>query len=136
MSASRTAPSVLLLAALAVTAGAVHAVVSVEHFHEHWAFGAFFVVTAVAQIAWGIRVWSHPTSKLLVAGAAGTAGIVAVWAWSRTVGIPLGHEHGGAEAVGLVDAVTTLAEVATIALVLAVIRVRAPRVVSVDGARV
>ena len=136
MSTSRTAPSLLLLAALAVTAGAVHAVVSVEHFHEHWTFGVFFVVTAVAQIGWGLRVWSRPTSKLLMAGAAGTAAIVAVWAWSRTAGIPLGHEHAGPEAVGLVDAVTTLAEVATVALALTVIRGRAPRVVSVDGARI
>jgi hypothetical protein len=45
---------VLLLAAFAWAAAAIHAVAAVPHFEEYTLFGAAFAVLAVAQAAWGV----------------------------------------------------------------------------------
>jgi hypothetical protein len=103
-----------LAAAFSVGAAAVHAVVCPEHFHEGLVYGEFFAVSAGAQLAWAGLVIFRPRRWLLVAGLAGNLAIVALWAVTRTVGIPLGPEAGEIEAVGVLDAVAGILEVAIV----------------------
>ena len=94
-----------------IGAALVHAAVSVQHFSQWWAFGTFFVVLAAYQAVWGVlaieplgRRWL--SSAVLVNGAT-----VLLWAWTRTVGLPLGPEPGESEPAGLADVLTTVLEV-------------------------
>jgi len=130
--------SVLLLAALAMTAGAVHASLIVEHADEYWAFGAFFAACAVIQISWGIRLLDGRGPVGLRAGVAGMLGVVALWAFSRTLGLPLGPEPGQPEAVGAVDVATAVAEVAAAMVAATLVRATRPssRAPEWRGARV
>jgi hypothetical protein len=102
----------LLAAALSVGAAAVHAVVCPEHFHEGLLYGQFFAVAAGAQLTWAVLVIFRPRRWLPVAGLVGNLAILALWAITRTVGIPFGPEAGEIEAVGVLDAIATALEVA------------------------
>ena len=97
-------------------AGLIHVVAAFEHVEEYALFAAFFAVLAPAQFAWGVLVYRRPERRLLVAGAIGSLLVVAVWAVSRTVGLPIGP--GQPEAVGAIDALCSLDETLLAALVL------------------
>src|SRR5205085_1661332 len=95
----------------------IHAVVIAVHFEEYWLFGACFAVAACLQAIWTAQVWSGPlTPRLLVAGAVGNGALALVWAISRTVGLPLGPRPWRPEAVGAVDVLSTLDELAAVGL--------------------
>lgn len=98
----------LLLAAVVASAaaGGVHAAVAPGHVADGLAVGTFFLVTALAQSAWAAAAIWRPTRPLLLAGLAGNAAVVAVWAISRTSGLP-GVEGGRPEAVGALDLAAT-----------------------------
>jgi hypothetical protein len=100
----------LHLAALSLVAGAIHAVAAVPHLDEYRVSGVLFSVLALFQIGWGIGVYRRPSPPLLLAGIAVSCAVIAVWALSRTVGLPLGPEAGSAEAVGPLDAIATAIE--------------------------
>jgi hypothetical protein len=117
--AVRLDQAVVLLAALSWVAALIHAVVVPEHWHEYRPYAVCFAVLAAAQAGWSIAVFHDPTLRLLRAGAVLCAGVVAVWAVSRTVGMPVGPEAGSPEPVGAVDAAATLSELAIIGLVAA-----------------
>ena len=98
------------LALLSAGAGAIHLAVMGEHAREWWLFGLFFAASGAAQLVWAVVVASRGTRSLLVAGAIGNAAIVALWAASRLVGVPVGPHAGTPEAVGLADVVATAYE--------------------------
>ena len=104
----------LMAAALSVGAATVHAVVCPEHFHEGLLYGEFFAVAAGAQLTWAGLAIFRPRRWVLAAGLAGNLAILVLWAITRTVGIPLGPQAGTIEAVGALDAVATVFEVAIV----------------------
>lgn len=106
--------ALLTVAAIATAAAAgIHLAVAPEHFREWWGFGAFFVVCGAVQLAWA-AAW--PSSG--VAGIAGNVSLIALWALSRTAGLPFGPDAGTPEAIGPVDVATVLVElIAVVALV-------------------
>ena len=106
----------LHLAALSMVAGAIHAVVAAPHLAEFWLFGSLFVALAVFQLGWGALLYRRPSPELLRIGAWVSAGVIAVWLASRTVGLPVGPGAGRAEAVGAVDAIATAIEAAIVGL--------------------
>lgn len=108
-------------AALTLGAGAIHFAVIRAHFDESALFGLFFVVTALLQIGWSLAVALVPSRSLLLAGAAGNAGIVLVWLASRTTGLPVGPEPWKREAVGSLDLFATAFEVLAIYLTLSLL---------------
>jgi hypothetical protein len=112
-----TRRSLAACVALAWVSAATHVVAAVEHLEEYVPFAIAFAVLTVLQIGWGARAWARPTSRLLLAGAAGSLAVTAVWALSRTVGLPIGPEAGQAEAVGALDLVATATELALVAVV-------------------
>jgi hypothetical protein len=103
-------PRELLLALMSLAAAAIHFAVTGDHIEEHLAIGAFFLVVAWAQALWAGAVVLRPRRWLYVAGIAGNAAIVAVWAASRTVGVPIGPEPWTPEAIGAADLVSTILE--------------------------
>jgi hypothetical protein len=96
-------------------AAAIHASAAGPHF-AHWVpFGALFVLTALAQAAWAALVLTAPSARLLAAGAIGNAGVVAVWAASRTVGLPVGPDAWTPEPVAALDLAATSFEIVVVA---------------------
>jgi hypothetical protein len=102
------------LALCSAGAAAIHASVCSDHFREFFAFGVFFVIAAVLQAMWAVRVCIRPSRALLVVGAAGNAAVILVWALSRTAGLPIGPEVWRPEAISMLDLIATLLEVALV----------------------
>ena len=120
----RAVASVTLLGA-----GVVHAIVVPQHLHEWVAAGVFFVILAVVEAIGAAVVWSDRMigSRLVVNGlVAVTAGTIALWAVSRTVGLPFGPDPGMPEAVGAWDIAATTMELITLVALLWPARVPSP----------
>lgn len=100
-------------AALAYASGA-HLTALPHHAEDSAWVGAAFAAAAALQAVLAAAI-------LLRRRAASTAAVVssivlmAAWAASRTVGLPLGFHGGEAEAVGMVDASAVVAELAVVA---------------------
>lgn len=127
-------------AGLSAVASILHGVVTPQHFDEWWGYGAFFVIAAVAQMAYAVILliapWRYDASGGLRAdggwrvaraycliGVAGNAAIVALYVVTRTVGIPFfGPEAGEVEAIGVLDSISKLVELALIVILLVVHR--------------
>ena len=92
-------------------AAAIHFAVLGEHFDESWLYGAFFAVVAWFQVVWALAVLREASPGLYWAGAAVNAAIIAIWAVTRTLGVPIGPASGEVEAVGVADVFATLFEV-------------------------
>ena len=124
--ASRSAepPDVVRFAVALASAGAatIHFAVIDQHVAEYWLFGVFFVVVALAQLAWVVAVVSNPTRTVYVVGALGNALIAVTWVVSRTTGLPFGPEAGEPEPVGIADVVSTAFEVGVVAGTLLLLR--------------
>jgi hypothetical protein len=105
-------PALLVAVVGSLIAAGVHVAVCPEHFREALRFGIFFVLISLFQTAWSVAVVRRPTRLLFLVGAVVNAGVVVLWAITRTVGLPFGLSE--VESVGVVDLVATLAEVATV----------------------
>jgi hypothetical protein len=119
-----------LAGSLSVTAALIHAMVMPEHFREWWGYGSFFFVVTLAQTiygvglvlrAWGIRpvgafqyIWEHQARTFYVAGIVGNIAIVALYAITRTGGIPLGPEAGEIETFNTISITSKVLEIALI----------------------
>lgn len=107
------------MAVMSVGAAAIHFAVVGDHFDEAVIFGLFFAVVGWLQAGWAIAMVAIPTYALTAAGLLANAAVVAVWAVSRTAGLPIGPEAGEPEAAAFIDVLATVLEVliAAIALV-------------------
>jgi len=114
------------LALLSLGAAAIHFAYVVPHLEEDWTHGAFFALVAWAQLLWGIAVLVRPSRTVLRIGALGSLAVVAVWACSRTIGMPIGAEAWVPEPLGFADALASAFELAIVFAALAVNRPRAP----------
>ena len=110
-----------LVAMLSMGAAVVHFAVIKEHFEEFWAYGTFFLIVAIPQLAWAIWVALRPLRLLYVLGAIGNAIVVGVFVLTRTIGPIIGPEADEVAPVGFGDTVTTLFEVLIVALCVALL---------------
>ncbi len=79
----------LPLALVGTTAAAgVHAAIGPAHLAVLPVIGAFFVACALAQAGWSAALLLAPSRWLLLVGVAGHAGLLLLWAASRTTGLP------------------------------------------------
>jgi FtsP/CotA-like multicopper oxidase with cupredoxin domain len=103
----------LLYAAVALTLGsaAIHAAVAPMHFQEYLPFGIFFAAAAAAQAALALALLAAPSRRLLAIAAGGTFCLIALWAVSRTLGLPIGPRPWRPETVGFADVVCVIMEV-------------------------
>ena len=98
-------------------AALIHISAAIGHVHESGLYVLFFALLAPTQLAWGFLVCRRSTRELLLAGAALSLLVAAVWLMSRTTGLPVGPEPWRPEAVGAVDAIATADELALTLLV-------------------
>ena len=107
-----------LAAVMSGASAAMHLSASAGHLREWWVFAVIFAVTAGLQLEWAARVWRRPSRPVLFWGLALNLALVAVWALSRTRGLPVGPDAFHPEAVGPLDLQSTVDELLTGALVL------------------
>ena len=115
-----------LAAVLSVAAAAIHFAILGEHFAEFWLYGVFFAVVAWSQLAWAMFILRKPARWLYWVGAAGNAAVIAIWAVTRTAGVPVGPIAGEVEAMGFSDALTTVFEMLIVLACLA-LAMRTPK---------
>ena len=88
------------------------------HYAEIGDLAAGFVAAAAFQGWWALRARGGLTLRLIDVGIAANVAIVAAWAWTRSVGLPVGELAGGPEPVGFPDAVCTAFEVLLVGVLL------------------
>ncbi len=119
-------PVLRLTAALTLLGAAVIHVTQIRiHLDEWAAAGVFFIALAVGQGLLGIVLLVREPRPLSIAAVVLSLVAIAVWAISRTAGIPFGPEAGVAEPVERPDSLATLFEVVTILTLIPLLRARA-----------
>lgn len=108
--ARRIDDRVLVVCGLAWAAGLIHVQAAITHLDGHPVQAVLFELLACAQLVWGVVVYRWPTRRWLTAGAVASVGVAAVWALSRTVGLPIGSGAWTPEAVGALDVIATADE--------------------------
>jgi hypothetical protein len=98
------------IALASLVAGAIHFKVVPEHLEEFALFGAFFIALGAFQVLWAGAVMWKPNNLVLWSGVLVNLATIAIWIVSRTAGLPIGPEAGEAEAIGVLDAVSTALE--------------------------
>ncbi len=112
---------------LAWTTGLIHAQAAIQHVDEYALYALFFVLLATTQCVWGIAVYRSPSRKLLYAGATISLLVAALWAISRTSGLPVGPQPWTPEPGGAIDSIATGNELMLAALVFFQLRRKPPR---------
>jgi len=104
---------------LSLGAAAIHLAAGPEHIGGLGELGFGFYAAALFQAGWALAYLARPRTTVAWIGIAGNAAIIAAWAWTRTIGLPVGPEAGHPEAVGIPDAVATILQLGLVALLLA-----------------
>ncbi len=101
--------ALLTVAALAaVGAGTVHLAATPVHLRESALLGGFFLALSALQFGYAVAVRYRPGQVLLCLGVLGNAGVVGLWVYTRTVGIPFGISNGEIEAIAYPDLLATV----------------------------
>lgn len=104
-------PLLTILAGLAAGAAFLHLAAAPSHYVELGEVGAGFVAAGVGQAMLASAIRRGPSRLTLDLGIVSTLGLIALWAASRSVGLPLGP--GGArllEPIGLPDGAVVVFE--------------------------
>ena len=113
----------MLLVALALAAGIIHARALFDHATHYWLFGLFFGVLTYAQVLWAFLIYRRPDDRRwLMPAAVGSLAVVGIWLVTRTVGLPFGPWAGRAEPLGIADIAATLDELVLAAVIIAMLR--------------
>lgn len=105
----------LILAGLSGGAAVIHLAAAPSHYEEIGDLASGFVVAAIFQAAWIRWCLAGPSHRTAWIGIAGNLVIVAAWAWTRTVGLPIGELAGVPEPVGYPDAASVVFELILVA---------------------
>ncbi len=125
--------------ALSICAGAVHGIVAPEHLEEWWGYGTFFLLSAMAQVIYGIIIIAQPWSydekghfrtdvarysrPVYLAGAGFNLFIVLLYLITRTIGVPFfGPEAGEIEPVSTISLVSKFIEIVLIGVLILLLR--------------
>ena len=101
-------------AAFSAAAGVIHFAAVGEHAKAYPQAAAFFIAIGAFQVVWAALVVGRPTRLLYAAGAGASLLTIALWAVSRTSGLPFGPFAGVPEAVGRGDVICTVLEEALV----------------------
>ena len=116
----------VMLAGLSAGAAVIHLVAAPSHFAEIGDLAAGFLISAAFQSLWARWCLAGPSRRAVAIGILGNLAIVAAWAWTRTVGLPVGELAGTAEPIGFPDAASVAFELILVAGLL--VRRRSPDV--------
>jgi hypothetical protein len=109
--AGAASPLTTMLVALSIGAAVIHLAAAPGHYIELGDLGAGFVVAAALQVVWARAALRGPSRRTVWLGVTINAAIVLLWAWTRSVGLPVGPAAGSPEPIGLPDAASTVFEV-------------------------
>ncbi|HEY2666787.1 MAG TPA: hypothetical protein VGK51_08110, partial [Actinomycetota bacterium] len=109
-----TGPVVAGAATVSVAAGLIHLAAVPEHWANYRSAALFFIGLGIFQIVWAALVLGRPSRLLYAVGAAASLGTIAIWAVSRTSGLPFGPFAGIAERAGRADIISTFFEEALV----------------------
>ena len=119
----------LVPAGLLAAAGGLHLAALPGHLSESMLAGAFFAVTAAAQLLGAVLVATRPSPRTYRAVVAGNVAVLTLWLMSRTTGLPIGGELGVSEPFSLLDGFAAAAELlVVVAGVAAMARRAAPSI--------
>jgi hypothetical protein len=104
----------VVLASLALSAGAVHLAMAPIHAPNSTTEAILFAIAGWAQILLAIGLMMRPSRQLLGATLLLNVGIIVGYIMSRTAGLPFGANPWEAEEVQAVDLMTTLFEAAIV----------------------
>jgi hypothetical protein len=104
----------IVAGAASVVAGIAHYAATADHLPEWPLAAVLFTLAGAFQIVWPVALRTGGRSRVLIAGVAVNTGVVAAWALSRSIGLPIGHHAGAPESVGALDAVAVMAELVVI----------------------
>jgi hypothetical protein len=117
----------LVVAALAsVTAAAIHGAVGPEHFREALRLGLFFVFICAVQLFLAAALLRRPTRTIVIANVVVNAATVLLWVLTRTVGLPF--ELAEIEPFGVLDTLSSAAELVLVGCCLTWLARHAPPV--------
>lgn len=105
----------VMVAGLSAGAAVIHLVAAPHHYEELGDLGAGFLAAAVFQGAWSMACLSGPSARTRWLGIAVNAAVVLAWAYTRTVGLPVGPFAGSPEPIGFPDAAAVTFELLLIA---------------------
>jgi hypothetical protein len=112
----------------------IHLAAAPHHYAEIGDLASGFVVAAIFQGAWIRWCLAGPGRGAVMVGILGNLAIVAAWAWTRTVGLPLDGAAGAPEPVAYPDAASAAFElVLVVGLVLRQLALRRAGVVRGSG---
>ena len=120
--AAATEKAITLLAALSWLAALIHAAAIPEHWEEYRPYAVCFAVLAVLQAFWAAAFFRAPSRGLLLVVIVLSAGVIAVWIASRTIGLPVGPEPWTPEPAGAPDVAATVTELVLAAAGLQLLR--------------
>lgn len=122
----RPGPTLYAAVALSGAVALVHLLAMPGHLEEWWGYGAFFLVSAVAQGAYGVALLRRRSWRsLLPVGVVGNLAILTLYVATRTVGIPLfGPLAGEVEGVGPLDVSAAMLELTLVAALVTLSRDR------------
>ncbi|MGZ6827748.1 MAG: hypothetical protein ACXVGH_13240 [Mycobacteriales bacterium] len=99
----RRRAAVQAVALTSLGAGVIHLALGPEHLREWVVLGSGFFASGAMQLLWGAALLRRESRRVLLLGALGSLAFIAVWAVSRTSGLPVGPEAYEPEAVGTAD---------------------------------
>jgi hypothetical protein len=111
----------VLVAALAFIGALIHVGAAVDHWEQYHLYTLVFSSLAALQACWALLILRGASGRVLALGCILQAGIVALWAVSRTVGVPLAPAAWTPEEIGIADLAETIGELATVLAVLSVL---------------
>lgn len=100
----------LAAAGLLAAAGGLHLAALPGQLNASTVAGAFFAVTAAAQLLGAVVLATRPSSRTILAVISGNVAVLTLWVLSRTAGLPTGGELGLREPFGLLDGFAAAAE--------------------------
>ncbi len=101
---------VLIMAGLSAGAAVIHLAAAPGHFAEIGSLAFGFVASGVFQAVWVRACLAGPSSRTMAVGIVVNLAIVAAWAYTRTVGLPIGELGGSPEPIGFPDGASVLFE--------------------------
>jgi hypothetical protein len=100
---------------LSLAAALIHLWAAPQHLEEWWAYGAFFLGTALVQGLWSLTFLRWPSSQVLCSfGIWSNLAIVGMYVLTRTAGVPFGPHVGHVEDPEVLGMVATVAEIGII----------------------
>jgi hypothetical protein len=118
---TKSETALLLVASLTFVGGLIHVGAAVDHFGEFPLYTLVFCLLAAGQMTWAAMLLRRPSRRVMLLGCAFQLGIVALWALSRTVGVPIAPRAWVPEKIGVADLVETIGEIASVIAVLCVV---------------